>query len=69
MGLDATVLSHGILMPPAPGITRQFLVKLELTPMMAATTAALGISAALVATLMASLRVTRTGIAEALRAW
>ena len=68
-GLDATVLSRGILMPPAPGITRQFLVNLELTPLMAVTTAALGIGAALVATLAAGLRVTRMGIAEALRAW
>jgi len=67
--LDATVLSRGILMPPAPGITRQFLVMLEFTPLMAATTAALGISAALAATLVAGLRVTRLGIAEALRAW
>ncbi|MGB7932590.1 MAG: FtsX-like permease family protein [Gammaproteobacteria bacterium] len=69
VGLDATILSHGILMPPAPGITRQFLVMLEFTPLMAATTAALGISAALVATLVAGMRVTRMGIAEALRAW
>ena len=69
MGLDATVLSNGILMPPAPGITRQFLVMLELTPQMAVTTAALGVSSALVATLVAGLRVTRMGIAEALRAW
>jgi putative ABC transport system permease protein len=69
IGLNATVLSHGILMPPAPGITRQFLVNLELTPLMAATTAALGVSAALVATLVAGMRVIRMGIAEALRAW
>jgi len=69
MCLDATVLSNGIRMPPAPGITRQFLVTLELTPQMAVTTAALGVSSALVATLVAGLRVTRMGIAEALRAW
>jgi len=69
IGLNVTVLSHGILMPPAPGITRQFLVNLELTPLMAATTAALGVSAALVATLVAGMRVIRMGIAEALRAW
>jgi putative ABC transport system permease protein len=69
VALDATVLSRGILMPPAPGITRQFLVMLEFTPLMAATTAALGISAALAATLVAGMRVTRLGIAEALRAW
>ncbi len=67
--LNATVLAKGILMPPAPGITRQFLVMIELTPMMAVKTAALGISTALLGTLAAGLRVTRMGIAEALRAF
>jgi putative ABC transport system permease protein len=68
VGLDATVLAHGILMPPAPGITRQFLVMLEITPLMAARTAVLGIGAALLGTVVAGMRVTRMGIAEALRA-
>jgi putative ABC transport system permease protein len=67
-GLDTTVLSSGIQMPPAPGITRQFLVKLEITPLMAGSTAALGIGAALLGTVVAGMRVTRMGIAEALRA-
>jgi putative ABC transport system permease protein len=69
LGLNATALAHGILMPPAPGITRQFLVMIELTPLMAAKTAGLGISTALLGTLIAGLRVTRMGIAEALRAF
>ena len=67
--LNATALAGGILMPPAPGITRQFLVMIELTPLMAAKTAALGICTALLGTLIAGLRVTRMGIAEALRAF
>ncbi|MGA7950803.1 MAG: FtsX-like permease family protein [Thiobacillaceae bacterium] len=69
LALNATTLAGGILMPPAPGITRQFLVMIELTPLMAAKTAALGICTALLATLIAGLRVTRMGIAEALRAF
>jgi putative ABC transport system permease protein len=68
VALDTTVLAHGILMPPAPGITRQFLVMLEITPLMAARTAVLGIGAALLGTVVAGMRVTRMGIAEALRA-
>jgi len=67
--LNATALANGILMPPAPGITRQFLVMIELTPLMAAKTATLGICTALLGTLIAGLRVTRMGIAEALRAF
>jgi putative ABC transport system permease protein len=67
--LNATALANGILMPPAPGITRQFLVMIELTPLMAAKTATLGICTALLGTLVAGLRVTRMGIAEALRAF
>ena len=67
--LNATLLDKGILMPPAPGITRQFLVMIELTPLMAVKTAALGICTALAGTLIAGLRVTRMGIAEALRAF
>lgn len=69
LALNATALAGGILMPPAPGITRQFLVMVELTPLMAARTAALGICTALLGTLGAGLRVTRMGIAEALRAF
>jgi putative ABC transport system permease protein len=60
-------LAEGILMPPAPGITRQFLVMIELTPLMALKTANLGICAALLGTLVAGLKVTRMGIAESLR--
>ena len=66
--LNATVLADGILMPPAPGITRQFLVLIELTPSMAAKTAGLGICAALIGTLVAGMRVIQMGVADALRA-
>jgi len=67
LGLDATVLAKGILMPPAPGITRQFLVLIELTPLMAMKTALLGIGVTLLGTLLAGHRVVRLGIAESLR--
>jgi len=66
--LNATVLSNGILMPPAPGITRQFQVLIELAPAMAVKTALLGIGGTLLGTLVAGVRVVRLGIAESLRA-
>lgn len=66
--LNATVLGNGILMPPAPGITRQFQVLIELAPLMAVKTALLGIGGTLLGTLVAGLRVVRMGIAESLRA-
>lgn len=67
LGLNATVLADGILMPPAPGITRQFLVLVELTPLMALKTAVLGICVTLLGTTLAGLKVTRQEIAELLR--
>lgn len=67
LGLNATVLAHGILMPPAPGITRQFLVLIELTPLMAMKTALLGIGVTLLGTMLAGHRVVRLGIADSLR--
>lgn len=68
LALNLTALREGILMPPAPGITRQFQVLIELAPMMAVKTALLGIAGTLLGTLVAGLRVVRMGIAESLRA-
>ncbi len=68
LALNVTALKDGILMPPAPGITRQFQVMIELAPLMAVKTALLGIGATLLGTLVAGLRVVRMGIAESLRA-
>jgi putative ABC transport system permease protein len=66
--IDVTVLREGILMPPAPGITRQFHVLIELQARMALTTSAMGIAAALLGTLVAGWKVARMPIGEALRA-
>jgi putative ABC transport system permease protein len=65
--LNATALAQGLLMPPAPGITRQFHVFIELQPRMAVSTFLLGAATALAGTLVAGLRVVRLDIAEALR--
>lgn len=67
IGLDETILREGILMPPAPGITRQFRVLIELQPDMALKTCAMGVAATLVGTLAAGWRVSRMPIGEALR--
>lgn len=67
LALNETVLAQGILMPPAPGITRQFHVRIELQALMAAKTFAFGCLAAVAGTLAAGLRVSRMPIAEALR--
>jgi putative ABC transport system permease protein len=68
LGLDFAFLREGILMPPAPGITRQFRVLIEFQPAMAALAFALGTVATLVATTLAAIRVVRMPIGEALRA-
>jgi putative ABC transport system permease protein len=65
--LNRTLLAQGFLMPPSPGITRQFYVQLELQPSMAALSLGLGILCALVGTFSASLKVVRMPISEALR--
>ena len=67
LGLNWTVLSEGILMPPAPGITRQFHVLIELQPDMAIETGLMGIGATLIGTFVAGWKVARMPIAEALR--
>jgi len=65
---DAVFLGEGILMPPAPGITRQFRVLIEFQPYMALFAFLLGVLTAVGATLLAGSRVARMPIAEALRA-
>ncbi len=65
--INASVLHEGILMPPAPGITRQFHVLIELQPDMALKTGAMGVGATLVATLVAGWKVARMPIGDALR--
>lgn len=68
LGLDVAFLRQGILMPPAPGITRQFRVLIEFQPTMALYAFLLGTAATLVATALAAIRVVRMPIGEALRA-
>ncbi|MCQ8179759.1 ABC transporter permease [Methylomonas sp. SURF-1] len=67
LGLDFFLLREGILMPPAPGLTRQFRVLIEFQPSMALITFGLGSSSALLATMLASARVVRASIGDALR--
>jgi putative ABC transport system permease protein len=66
--LGAVVLRDGILMPPAPGLTRQFHVMLEFQPQMAVSCFILGASTALIGTVLAAWKVARMSIAELLRA-
>ena len=68
VGLDVTFLREGILMPPAPGLTRQFRVLIEFQPTMAVIAFLLGAGATLLATVLAGIRVVRMPIGEALRA-
>lgn len=63
----STFLSKGILMPPSPGITRQFYVLIEVSPLMAFKVFFMGIFACTLGAVLASLRVTRLPISEALR--
>lgn len=65
--LNMTFLKNGILMPPAPGLTRQYHVMIELQPDMAAITFLLGVATVLVATLIAGMRVARKPIGDLLR--
>jgi putative ABC transport system permease protein len=73
LGLTASLvvvdllMPRGIYMPPAPGLTRRFWVKIELQPFMALISLSLGAGCTLLATLLAGLRVARMPIAEALR--
>lgn len=65
--INYTLLKNGILMPPAPGLTRQFHVMIELQPATALFDALLGILTAFFATLFVGIRVARTPIGQALK--
>ncbi|MEK6705637.1 MAG: FtsX-like permease family protein [Bdellovibrionota bacterium] len=65
--INSTILRSGILMPPAPGITRQFHVLIELQPVMAIKAFMMGALTAAIATLLAAIRVARLPIGDALR--
>ncbi len=65
--VNATLLRNGITMPPAPGITRNFIVPLKLLPKTALTSCGWEMLTATSGTLIASLKVVRLSIAEALR--
>jgi len=54
-------------MPPAPGITRQFNVFVELQPHMALRTFLVGVVTASAGTILAGWRVARMAIGQALR--
>ncbi len=65
--LNATLLSKGILMPPSPGLTRQYHVFVELQKNGAVLTFALGSLCALFGTLLAAVKVARMPIGDLLR--
>jgi putative ABC transport system permease protein len=60
-------LRNGILMPPAPGLTRQFEVFIELQAPMAGITFLMGLATAATGTMLAGWRVARMRIGQALR--
>ena len=60
-------LRNGILMPPAPGLTRQFHVMIEFQPSMALSAFVLSGITAVLGTFLAALRVARLPIGESLR--
>lgn len=64
---NVIVIPDGILMPPAPGLTRQFHVKIELELMSAVIACGLGLGATLVATFAASYKRVRIPVGDALR--
>lgn len=66
--LNQTLLANGILMPPSPGITRQFHVFIEPQSIMAIKTILLGVSCTLIGTYVAASKVVKMPIAESLRA-
>jgi putative ABC transport system permease protein len=60
-------LRNGILMPPAPGLTRQFEVFVELQAPMAGITFLMGLATASIGTMLAGWRVARMPIGQSLR--
>ncbi len=66
--LNLTVLKGGILMPPAPGLTRQFHIRIELQPLMGIISFTLGAITAIIGTTLAGIKVAKMPIGDALRA-
>lgn len=62
-----TVLINGIPMPPAPGITKGFVILIELVPSYAIQTIVLGLCSSLVGAFFASYKVVRMEIGDLLR--
>lgn len=60
-------LKEGIVMPPGPGLTRDFIAYLQLKPETALFTILIGVIASFVATLLSGLKVAKMAISEALR--
>lgn len=67
--LGLTLLDNQILMPPGPGLTRPFYISFQFEWSMVYTTLALSTGAAIIASLLAGIRVARMPIAKALRAY
>ena len=67
--IGKSVFDKGILMPPGPGSTRQFLISIEFTLSMAIYTFTLSIISAIIASLLAGVKVARMPIAKALRSF
>ena len=67
MGFNIVVIPDGILMPPAPGLTRQFFVKIDLSFQLAGKSFLLGVFTAGLAAIFSAIRVVTIPITEALR--
>lgn len=65
--INATLLGNGILMPPSPGLTRQFHVLIELQAVGALETFVFGSACAIFGTFLASAKVVKMPIGDALR--
>ena len=64
-----SLINNKILMPPGPGLTRPFYVSFQFEWEMVYTTLALTLAAAIIASLLAGIRVARMPIAKALRSY
>lgn len=67
LALNLTLLKDGILMPPAPGLTRQFAVRIEFLPQMAMWAIGLNSLTTLIGTGLAAWKTSKMPIAAALR--
>ena len=65
--MERAFIHDGILMPPAPGLTRQFKVKIEFELVMAISALVLGSVTALLATLFGAAKASSLTISESLR--